>query len=273
MIALTWTSSPLDRHQFGYETLKTFELRDASLSSLFSIIERQPAAARYIYRGQRDSLWSLAPGLYRRDNVPVAANSLKESFDYYESMAIGRFFSEGSPYLPPLARSYSNDRVLAQHFGVQTRLLDWSRDPLVALYFAVESYDFCGDSAVFMILPDAAFRPEEVKSYDNYSAIELNPPAIDRRIPAQKSTFTFHPYGPVDEPFQPLDKRTAVGNKMFSADQRYEHGFAKIIVREEFRLTLLHKLMEMGIDRRNLFPGLSGVGEDVSMRMSLGRIS
>jgi hypothetical protein len=194
--------------------MRTLELKELSLASLLNLIESQPGAYQHLFRGQQNAEWGLVPALYRIKTPNVVCKTLEESYDLFEQQTIMVFFNEALPYLPAIQRSYSTDRVLAQHFGVPTRLLDWSRDPLVATFFAVEDSQFETDAALFMIVPDAHHSPEDVKSLGPHKAIALTPPAIDRRIPAQKSVFTFHPYGPADHPFVPLDKREDIGNQI-----------------------------------------------------------
>lgn len=252
--------------------MREYTLGSASLSALLKIIENEPAGARHLFRGQSNAAWRLLPGLYRRDSVPVADKTRESSFDIFEAMCITRFFNEGLPYLPSLPRGYSNDRILAQHFGVPTRLLDWSTDPFVAAFFAVEKWWEETDAAIFMLLPDAHHRPEDVRSLGPHKAISLTPPAIDRRIPAQKSAFTFHPYGPADEAFVPLDDRVDIGNQVTTSANTVTRGFAKIVIPQKSKRRILDHLLKAGVDRRNLFPGLDGVGADTAMRMSVGGI-
>ncbi|WP_394344613.1 FRG domain-containing protein [Aliirhizobium smilacinae] len=239
-------------------------MQTSSLSEYLSLIESQPGDYRHIFRGHHDSCWGLVPGLYRIQNPNIFNGTLEASYDAYEARCLEVFFNEGLPYLPSIQRGYSNDRILAQHFGVPTRFLDWTRDPLVALFFAVEQ-DVDIDAAVFMILPDAQYLPEHVRSLGSHKAIALTPPAIDRRIPAQKSVFTFHPFGPSDAPFVPLDQRPDMGNQITSGDGLVR-GFTKIVIPARRRRHLRHTLLSIGVDRRNLFPGLDGVGMDVGAR-------
>jgi hypothetical protein len=254
--------------------MNVLELKDRNLSTLFQLIESQPGNHGWLFRGQSNADWHLIPPLYRLTSINVGGGTLEERYNVYEERCLEMFFNEGLPYLPALTRSYSNDRILAQHFGVATRLLDWSRDPLVATFFAVEKSEAQEDAALFMILPDAEYRPEQVKSLGPHKAIELVPPAIDRRIPAQKSAFTFHPYGPASEPFVPLDVREDIGNIVATGEGGMERvrGFAKIIIPSRYKPSLCHKLLGFGIDRRNLFPGLDGVGADISARARRGNI-
>ena len=253
--------------------MNILRLEDQKLSSLFALIESQPAGEHHIFRGQSNSQWGLVPTLYR-NQTNVGGRSLEANYDHFEGWCVERFFNEGLPYLPAIQRSYSNDRILAQHFGVPTRLLDWSRDPLVATFFAVESWQSTEDAALFMILPDAKHRPEDVRSLGPHKAIELEPPAIDRRIPAQKSVFTFHQYGPPDKPFVPLDQRTDIGNIIATGPGGSDRvrGFAKIVIPCGLKRWLYHSLLKFGIDRRNLFPGLDGVGTDIAARARAGQI-
>ncbi|KAB2755672.1 FRG domain-containing protein [Brucella anthropi] len=251
--------------------MRTVELPDASLASYLAIIESQPGSYRHLFRGQGNCQWGLLPALYRGKQPNIAAETLSKSYDLYEQQCIELFFREGLPYIPPIRRSFSNDRVIAQHFGVPTRLIDWSQDPLVALFFAVEQADANIDVAVYMIAPDAQHLPEEVWSVGPHKVIAMQPPAIDRRIPAQKSIFTFHPYGPENLPFVPLDQRFDIGNTFTTGGQSIR-GFVKIVILGKFAVRLRSTLFGMGIDRRNLFPGLDGVGQDINMRARLGLI-
>lgn len=243
--------------------MRIYKVENPSLAEFFRIIEQQPGDYRHLFRGQADADWPLVPSIYRtRPNV--VGGPPEEAFDDYESRGIQRFFREGLPYLPVIERNQTNDRVLAQHFGVPTRLLDWSHDPLVALFFAVENRKVDKDAAVFMLLADARVSPAFFENFGPYQAFEIAPPAIDRRIPAQKSVFTLHPYGDRNKPFVPIDQRTEMGAQITDHQGKVVRGFAKIIISKKVRQLIRARLFEMGIDRRNLFPGLDGVGAHVA---------
>ncbi len=252
--------------------MRTLNLERPSLAEFFSLIESEPGKYRNIFRGQSNAEWNLIPSLYRIKDTGISSNTKKEEYEYAENSFINRFFEEGFSYIPNIGRSFSNDRILAQHFGVPTRLLDWTRDPLVALYFAVDNPDEETDAAVFMILPDAQYRPEDVRSLGPHKVISLHPPAFDRRIPAQKSIFTHHPYGDENKYFVPLDLRADMGN-LITTEEGLTRGFCKIIISQRVKMLLHHELNRIGVDRRNLFPGLDGVGSYIASRSRFGIIS
>lgn len=86
------------------------------------------AAALKCYRGQRDASWKDIPGLYRPHLRKLEENEKRAVRDL-----IGVHPNEFA------ADTTMFDRLVRmQHFGLPTRLLDVSLNPLVALYFATD---------------------------------------------------------------------------------------------------------------------------------------
>src|SRR5882762_8533598 len=88
----------------------------------------------YLFRGVTSVRHTLIPSVGRqRDGYNYSVNIEKALFDQFKREA-----------LPFLAARPQNDwewLALAQHYGVPTRLLDWSESPSVSLFFAVWGND------------------------------------------------------------------------------------------------------------------------------------
>jgi hypothetical protein len=91
---------------------------------------------RAIYRGQtRD--WPLLPTLLRESSTAVNHGGFKA----LEDKVLREFKPRAYPYVNVTPSSEFDWIVLAQHHGSVTRLLDWSSNLLVALFFAAEKED------------------------------------------------------------------------------------------------------------------------------------
>lgn len=110
--------------------------RFASVAQYLALVQR--LAARWglqkggiFYRGVNDATWSLAPGASR------ARGELRGE-EVEDSLIEDFLVSVGSRGGVATAADPWELYALAQHYGLRTRLLDWSKSPLVALYFALE---------------------------------------------------------------------------------------------------------------------------------------
>src|SRR5215469_15080320 len=106
-----------------------------SVDNLIYLINSLPN--NYFYRGQADASWYLQSSLERI----VGSNWSAETARKFEDFALKSF--------RPKFHLYDRENVqpgsklawlsIMQHYGVPTRLLDFTESPYVALYFALEA--------------------------------------------------------------------------------------------------------------------------------------
>lgn len=104
------------------------------------------------YRGHADKDWELIPSILRTPDGPEIEHRLFRDMVAHEPQS----FSE--------CRSALDHLVQMQHYGLPTRLLDVTMNPLVALYFACEETTLHpADGAVYHL----AVPWQKVKHYDS----------------------------------------------------------------------------------------------------------
>ncbi|WP_436664510.1 FRG domain-containing protein (plasmid) [Alicyclobacillus acidoterrestris] len=86
------------------------------------------------YRGQASIKFQLVPSVYRKNSAQEFIHTYHDEFNL-----LSYFKSYAYPFIK--ADRPQNDLewlILAQHFGLPTRLMDFTIDPLIALAFALE---------------------------------------------------------------------------------------------------------------------------------------
>lgn len=199
----------------------------------------------FLYRGENSTEYELRPK-YGRDIASTMENALA-----IEKNMLLNFMRRGAPHVDAPPKNQWEWLAVAQHSGLATRLLDWTKNPLVAAYFAVQDRDI--NDCVIYSLDENSIDDEVDEDQSPFEATKVllyRPKHVATRIMAQTGHFTLHP-NPA-ETFAP---------------EKIERWIIKSAAVLRISLSLDH----YGFNKSTMFPGLDGIAHHVNDWNSRGR--
>jgi FRG domain len=242
------------------------------------------------YRGQTHGTWDLIPSLFRHSQLPINVVSNPEAWTLIWEEEQDLYF-EFSARARELHGKIDDWDVLfaMQHYGVPTRLLDWTETLGVAVYFALHEWtgrpgervradsddppcvwvinpyelNHCHWGVNDLIAPRNLGWSEEHAEYWSYSELLVDDDAMDWDLPvavypqqrtdrmqAQRGWFTIH--GDVFQAINHVKGWKKIGRKV---------DLPTVVHKEAFRF-----LEDFGLSLFTLFPDLPSLAVELSRK-------
>jgi hypothetical protein len=257
----------------------------------------------WAFRGHADTAWDLEASLHRATILHYETESASGMHttgmwrlaDFHGKPLLREFQKRAHQYLSHLPGDdeFIDWLALMQHYGAPTRLLDWTRSPYVALYFAVERSVPKKSAAIWAIDCDwtlkgsanscGQFDPKlshaelsakmsrfvnerlasEADSSGPYGIVfPIDPHHVNERMTAQQGLFLCSPQ---NRP--PFD--IAVLTMICHDENPDSPPVRKLIVRPQDRIEFLMHLRRMNITAASLFPGLEGFAQSLATELKI----
>jgi hypothetical protein len=285
--------------------IRTIEEFITALKVLHASLKEPDDIINLWFRGesQNDILTPLMPKAYRLYNDP------NEEEVYNQTKSIeGNFKAEFGRYSLPYLSSKGipinnwNEYMLMQHYGLKTRLLDWSESALIALFFATENLSD-NDGRVWIMNPhklnkyttdkihpnnegfDLILTPtegEKTSLFDESKKWHINELLrmyLEMDFNLNKTKTHFYPLA-ILPPL--LDERMSMQNSCFTIFGNVVNGLLKIrgneefldylIIDKNFKRTIKEELRWLGISQRNIFPGLEGISKSIGDKYNMDHL-
>ncbi|MFN4327653.1 MAG: FRG domain-containing protein [Limnobacter sp.] len=209
-----------------------------------------------IYRGVTDSSHQLIPSIGRNtmDHTHGDIESL-------ETNILNEFKRLTVPLQKDPPKSEFEWLFLAQHYGLPTRLLDWSSNPLVALFFATERND-TKDGAIYY-LKHAVTDQYELFDYKtaNYTKNEAAKPASIFAIQPHQGEFIFIRPRYTDERY--INQKSIFSCPKDPFNPPNIPDIKTIAVRGAWKPEIRCRLRMLGISTSFIYPGIAGIASEI----------
>ena len=220
----------------------------ADFNNWINIVKKQTKTETLIFRGQRKN-WPLLPSISR---TGIASQLLENERKLFE-----KFKKAGEPCLHLVPDNDWDWLVVAQHHGLPTRLLDWSYDPIIALWFAIEQ-SRKEDSApeIWALQPlkeDFVDQLNESKPFMGTRTKIFETNFSIPRIRAQKGCFTLFKHSEkFSKGFVPLEKNANLRKRIM-----------RIRIAKYACENISYKLAELDVSKDSIYPDINRVAKKV----------
>ena len=223
--------------------MHTLSLHDALPISLKYTYSLNLNQSTFRFRGQADFEWTLQPSIYRYN-----------SFKRYQTVEFESNLLNARPKkaAPPLTFTEFELEwlMLCQHYEIPTRLMDWSMDVLVSLFFACYGENEENkDGALFICNQNdyPIFSAIEQKVMDTQELAFVNTSVINPRMRAQSGCFMMWGHAPLNreestESYDLWEYQKKLNKNYFIEKLRIPKKKKKVILNE------LHKIYSINKD-------------------------
>jgi len=235
----------------------------------------------YVYRGQEDVDWTLKPSLHRAvTNEGRVALPSNDDLLRVERVLTEKFQAIATNHLPAATVAATNGVIdwwpLMRHYGVPTRLLDWTASLYVALYFAVARAPE-KDGALYLVHThtlhqamraahgEAGDLPTSMPASDRVLQRADAPPVLyvfnrkiallDRMIAQQGLFMVSANVG--------TDFEEVLGIEIPKAAPPKRETLRKVRIPAAQKSAVMRRLRAMNVTASSLFPGLDGIGRQL----------
>lgn len=217
------------------------------------LFDGTPKRGKYYFRGQGGANWPLMSSF---DRWYKSANPEGVSKKVAAEKFLKLFRDEASRLTPDpdLGNDEFQTLALAQHYGIPTRLLDWTESPYVAAFFAfsgIAKYSERDSNVAIWCLD------KQSSIWEDDTGIKLLSGAspYNERLKNQLGKFTLlqSPFDSVDDHINQYDKTGTI--------------LTKVTLPSSIALDVIADLDFMGINYSTIYPGLEGCAMAANLRM------
>lgn len=241
------------------------------------IHESLDAKENYWFRGLGKAPYELKPSLYRHP----AKTDAQELLELEKELMI-RFKQRSLPFLNRKIENEWDQIFLMQHYGAPTRLLDWTENPFIGLFFALvdakkdtSTKHYTEDAAVWCVNPAKwnylslqhlsygggvlTIADKRVNTYSpetDFKFMPSDPVAIhgtynSPRIVAQRGAFTI------------FGKNTQSMEEIYKKYSTHEEILVKLVLPRDKIGLLLEATVNMGYSDSVIYPDLDGLAKEI----------